>query len=132
MISFPVATFIFSTVFQCFIPGVTNCFSLPGTFLVSAMEIPSLRKPLSSKLIYPNCPERTGKNDSWGRLFSLLSQMQFPVAVPSCCCFSQISLQYDVLDPLRISSLSSPPHSSRQISQICSSCFLGDLSLPLF
>ena len=58
MLSFPVATLIFSSIFQCFIPRVTNCFSMPGTFLVSAKKIPSLRKPLSSRLVYPDVPER--------------------------------------------------------------------------
>lgn len=63
MLFFPVATLIFSSIFQCFIPRVTNCFSMPGTFLVSAKKIPSLRKPLSSRLVYPDVPERPVRNN---------------------------------------------------------------------
>jgi hypothetical protein len=36
---------------------------MPGTFLVSAKKIPSLRKPLSSRLVYPDVPERPVRNN---------------------------------------------------------------------
>lgn len=134
----PVATFIFNSGFQCFVPGVTNCLRLPGTFLVSAMKFPSLRKPLSpgklEKVVYPNCTERTIKNDNWGGLHGS-SQLDIflPLLSHPCSVESTRPPQSSpsISAPTTLF-LPHPPRSSKQISQICSVCLLGYLSLQLF
>lgn len=119
--SFPAATFIVNSGFQCLVPGMTDCLSVPGTFLVSAMKFPSLRKPLSpgklGNVAYPNWTEKTLKNDNLGRLVQLPSQ----IAVLSWRFFC-LSSHIPVLDnprsplsPARPACLPRPPQPAGQI-----------------